>query len=72
MNHQGPEDNELRSRWRETLFMLRQLRWCVCPALGLDDALRSWPAISAALSENPRKRARQTGRIAEVLRRELG
>jgi hypothetical protein len=51
--------------------MFRQLRWAVCPVFSLARSLRVWADISAALSESPRVRTRQTKRIHELLEAEL-
>jgi hypothetical protein len=69
LNHQGPDCNNLRSRWRETAFALRQLGRAICPDLSLGKTIREWGAISAALSESPRSRTRQIARIRKILAR---
>lgn len=69
MSHQGPCDNERRSRWGETDFMLRQLCQAVGHPYPLAAVLREWAQISLALSETPRARSRQAIRIYDLLQR---
>ena len=52
--------------------MLRRLCRCVSPSIALTQAIHEWPAISAELSEGPRKRTRQTARVRDILNAELG
>ena len=65
--HRGPERSRARSRWRETAFMIRQLRRVIVPQLSLGDSIRNWSRISEALSESPRRRQLQGKTIHEVL-----
>jgi hypothetical protein len=73
LSHKGAgKDNDRRSRWRETLFMFRQLCVAVCPFVSLAQCLRQWADISAALAESKRERTRQTLRMYDLLEKELG
>lgn len=47
-----------RSRWRETGFMLRELRHAILPSHHLIDIFRDWKTTVAQLAE-PRRRRRR-------------
>jgi hypothetical protein len=47
-----------RSRWRETEFMLREIRSAILPPWPWTALLRKWPEIVAQLAESPRRRQR--------------
>ena len=65
-SHKGPDDDEFRSRWRETSFMFNQLRSAIWPHLPLADCLKDWAHITQELSETPRKRSYQTARLRNL------
>jgi len=48
-----------RSRWRESLYMLRELIAAVLPRCGLAHALENWSRIATGLADRPRKRKRR-------------
>jgi|GraSoi_2013_80cm_1033760.scaffolds.fasta_scaffold13397_2 hypothetical protein len=50
--------NLRRSRWRETGFMLRELRHAILPPHHLTNIFRDWKTIVAQLAE-PRRRRRR-------------
>jgi len=50
--------NLRRSRWRETSFLLRELRHAILPPHSLRSTLRNWGAIVAQLAEPKRSRHR--------------
>ena len=47
-----------RSRWRETEFMLREVRLAIAPLHTLSTILREWDTIVPRLAEPPRRRRR--------------
>lgn len=47
-----------RSRWRETAFLLRELRHAILPPHHLTNIFRDWKTIVAQLAE-PRRRRRR-------------
>ena len=47
-----------RSRWRETGFMLRELRHALLPPQHLTNIFHDWKTIVAQLAEPPRRRRR--------------
>ncbi len=54
------------SRWREFVFMFRQVLRAVMPWLSLQEALHAWAQISTDLSEPRRKRASQEEILLDV------
>lgn len=53
----------MRSQWREFQFALHQLQQTFAPRLGLEQVLRHWNEIAAALAERNRKRVPQISRL---------
>ena len=50
---------ERRSRWRETEYMLREVRAAILPTEGVGSTLERWPEIARGLAESQRQRGRQ-------------
>lgn len=50
--------NLRRSRWRETAFMLREVRQAILPPHRLTNVLRDWKKIVTQLAEPRRRRQR--------------
>lgn len=53
--------------WREESLLLHLLRTAITPRLSLAQCLSSWPTISLALREPPRKRELQAARLEQDL-----
>jgi hypothetical protein len=48
-----------RSRWRESLCMLRELAAALLPCPGLQRTLQHWPDVVQHLADRPRRRKRR-------------
>jgi hypothetical protein len=49
----------MRSRWRESLYLLRELAAGLLPHPGLQRTLQHWPAVVQRLADHPRRRKRR-------------
>ena len=54
----------VRSRWRETAFMLRQIQHAVDPLPSLRESIEVWSEVVEHLNERPRKRRLQLETLA--------